>query len=453
MTESIQIQLKKGVLEMCVLALLSKGDNYAYDIASRMAEAVGMGEGTVYPLMRRMQNDGLVSTYLVESASGPSRKYYKITRSGAAALKAQQRRLGRLRSGRSQNSGRCRMTRADFLYLLRRGLEGLPQNQIKDLVADCESHFTEGMAAGRSEEEIAAALGDPSRLARELRAEAGFKRWEAEGTPRSFAGVVLALLGLATVDVMVLFPFLCTLGAIFLAFGAVALALFIAGVVILMISPFPGLAGLGLAGGLTDCPGTGACRPRPGGRRRRRRRAVLVGGRSHRAAAGALRTPAFPSHRFRFRLREIGHEQICGGWIFRYRDLCRLPDAARWRSAARRCRAAISILADGTGRVATLRVPASPPAVIVAWDGSDTVKIGINANVQYRPGSGDDMQVTGDPAVISHVRVKDGNIRLDCRGSYPGERLEITLPGRHLRQVRNRRCRAPHPERSRSTRI
>ena len=89
MTESLQIQLKKGVLEMCVLALLSKGDNYAYEIASRMAEAVGMGEGTVYPLMRRMQNDGLVTTYLVESQSGPSRKYYKLTRSGALALKSQ----------------------------------------------------------------------------------------------------------------------------------------------------------------------------------------------------------------------------------------------------------------------------------------------------------------------------------------------------------------------------
>ena len=89
MTDSIQIQLKKGVLEMCVLALLSKGDNYAYDIASRMAEAVGMGEGTVYPLMRRMQNDGLVSTYLVESASGPPRKYYKLTAEGKMALIAQ----------------------------------------------------------------------------------------------------------------------------------------------------------------------------------------------------------------------------------------------------------------------------------------------------------------------------------------------------------------------------
>ena len=90
MSESLQIQLKKGVLEMCVLALLSAGDNYAYEIASRMADAVGMGEGTIYPLMRRMQNDGLVSTYLQESGSGPPRKYYKITKAGRDAY-AQQR--------------------------------------------------------------------------------------------------------------------------------------------------------------------------------------------------------------------------------------------------------------------------------------------------------------------------------------------------------------------------
>jgi len=74
---------------MCVLVLLSRGDNYAYDIASRMAEAVGMGEGTIYPLMRRMQNDGLVTTYLKESGSGPPRKYYKLTKSGSQVLKAQ----------------------------------------------------------------------------------------------------------------------------------------------------------------------------------------------------------------------------------------------------------------------------------------------------------------------------------------------------------------------------
>jgi PadR family transcriptional regulator PadR len=54
-----------------------------------MADAVGMGEGTIYPLMRRMQNDGLVTTYLQESGSGPPRKYYKLTKAGATALKAQ----------------------------------------------------------------------------------------------------------------------------------------------------------------------------------------------------------------------------------------------------------------------------------------------------------------------------------------------------------------------------
>src|SRR2546430_13802438 len=88
MVESLQIQLKKGVLEMCVLALLSGGDNYAYESARRMAEAGGMGEGTIYPLMRRMQNDGLVSTYLQEAGSRPPRKYYKLTQSGAQAPKS-----------------------------------------------------------------------------------------------------------------------------------------------------------------------------------------------------------------------------------------------------------------------------------------------------------------------------------------------------------------------------
>ena len=87
--ESIQVQLKKGVLEMCVLALLSNGDGYAYDIAARLSEGIGMGEGTIYPLMRRMQNDGLVSTYLTESSSGPSRKYYRLTPAGKASFETQ----------------------------------------------------------------------------------------------------------------------------------------------------------------------------------------------------------------------------------------------------------------------------------------------------------------------------------------------------------------------------
>lgn len=89
MPETIDIQLKKGVLGLCVLALLARSDSYAYEIASRLSDAIGMGEGTIYPLMRRMQTDGLVETYLVESSSGPSRKYYRLTARGHEALKAQ----------------------------------------------------------------------------------------------------------------------------------------------------------------------------------------------------------------------------------------------------------------------------------------------------------------------------------------------------------------------------
>jgi PadR family transcriptional regulator PadR len=89
MPEGVEIQLKKGVLGLCVLALLSAHDNYAYEIASRLADDIGMGEGTIYPLMRRMQSDGLVETYLVESTAGPSRKYYRLTEAGRRAYDAQ----------------------------------------------------------------------------------------------------------------------------------------------------------------------------------------------------------------------------------------------------------------------------------------------------------------------------------------------------------------------------
>jgi PadR family transcriptional regulator, regulatory protein PadR len=88
-SESLLVQLRKGVLDLCVLALLARQDGYAYDIASRLADEIGMGEGTIYPLMRRMQEDGLVSTYLVEGPGGPPRKYYRMTDAGRATLKAQ----------------------------------------------------------------------------------------------------------------------------------------------------------------------------------------------------------------------------------------------------------------------------------------------------------------------------------------------------------------------------
>lgn len=89
MPEAIEIQLKKGALELCVLAMLSQHDSYAYEIASRLADAIGMGEGTIYPLMRRLQSDGLVETYLVESQTGPPRKYYRLSEDGKRSFQTQ----------------------------------------------------------------------------------------------------------------------------------------------------------------------------------------------------------------------------------------------------------------------------------------------------------------------------------------------------------------------------
>ncbi len=90
-SDSTQIQLKKGVLELCVLALLARKESYAYDICSTLSGAVGMGESTIYPLMRRMQKDGLVKSHLVETNSGPSRKYYRLTELGRQVFQTQKR--------------------------------------------------------------------------------------------------------------------------------------------------------------------------------------------------------------------------------------------------------------------------------------------------------------------------------------------------------------------------
>lgn len=133
------------------------------------------------------------------------------------------------------------MNRAMFLSELRMGLSGLPLSEIDETVADYEAHFTEGMAAGRSEAAIANALGDPARLARELRAEAGFKRWESERSAGSLLGAVIALLGLATLDLIFLIPFVCVVGAVLLAMLVTAIALFFAGGAVWVVALFPGM--------------------------------------------------------------------------------------------------------------------------------------------------------------------------------------------------------------------
>lgn len=75
-------QYKKGVLELCVLALLRKRDYYGYEISEFLSRHIDIADGTVYPILRKLKADGLLTIYLQEESGGPPRKYYKLTELG-----------------------------------------------------------------------------------------------------------------------------------------------------------------------------------------------------------------------------------------------------------------------------------------------------------------------------------------------------------------------------------
>jgi len=124
------------------------------------------------------------------------------------------------------------VTRDAFLRMLRLGLAGLPPHEVDDIVADYAAHFAESEASGRSEEEVSAALGDPARIARELRADVGLRRFEAHWSVSNLMAAMVALAGLAIVDVFFLLPLL--FAAMFVTLG-LAIALVAIGVVGLKI--------------------------------------------------------------------------------------------------------------------------------------------------------------------------------------------------------------------------
>ncbi len=85
--ENTKAQLRKGVLEYCILSILSKEEVYASDILERLKVArLLVVEGTIYPLLTRLKNAGLLQYRWEESKSGPPRKYYSLTDSGRAFL-------------------------------------------------------------------------------------------------------------------------------------------------------------------------------------------------------------------------------------------------------------------------------------------------------------------------------------------------------------------------------
>jgi PadR family transcriptional regulator PadR len=86
--ENTQTQMRKGILEYCILSIIAKGEIYASDIISELKKArLLVVEGTLYPLLTRLKNNGLLAYNWVESTSGPPRKYYVLSDEGHKILK------------------------------------------------------------------------------------------------------------------------------------------------------------------------------------------------------------------------------------------------------------------------------------------------------------------------------------------------------------------------------
>ena len=85
--EKTKVQMRKGVLEYCILSIIKKGDAYASDIIDELKKAeMIVVEGTLYPLLTRLKNDDLLQYRWEESTSGPPRKYYVLTPEGTQIL-------------------------------------------------------------------------------------------------------------------------------------------------------------------------------------------------------------------------------------------------------------------------------------------------------------------------------------------------------------------------------
>lgn len=90
--ENAQSQMRKGILEFCILAVIRRGEAYPSDLITELKSAgLPIFEGTLYPLLSRLKNAGLLSYRWEESPSGPPRKYFSLTNTGAASLASLER--------------------------------------------------------------------------------------------------------------------------------------------------------------------------------------------------------------------------------------------------------------------------------------------------------------------------------------------------------------------------
>ncbi|EJL94046.1 putative membrane protein [Herbaspirillum sp. CF444] len=339
------------------------------------------------------------------------------------------------------------MNRETFLRTLRAGLAGLSRQEIDEILADYETHFDEASASGRSEAEVAQALGDPARLARELRAETGLRRFEAHRSVANLATAMFALAGLAAVDIFFLLPLLLVIAVVAIGIGAGLVALGAAGVHVIFGAVFsahggsiPGalirmVVGFGLVaclvfGGSLLLLGLGAGvrllgryvrlhyrlldparneAPEPGSDVPPRK-SNAVGKRTLAAIVGLIIAVSLLA----FGASRIGSNGVEGAsWSRNTRWACGLSWLQRARAGHR--------TADGSDGV-------SSGTVTFPFESRDSLDIDLPTPVSYRPGTKAEATVSGDPAVISHVRIANGRLgfddEIDC---IPATHLTVRL--------------------------
>lgn len=125
------------------------------------------------------------------------------------------------------------MKQENFIQTLRHELSYLPKHEVDEILADYREYISDAIAAGRNEEEVIAALGDPAKLARELKAQANYRQWESNRSLSNLMRVVISIAGLGVMNFLLFFPFLIYM--ILLSAGyMVSIALMICGVVMVI---------------------------------------------------------------------------------------------------------------------------------------------------------------------------------------------------------------------------
>ena len=334
-----------------------------------------------------------------------------------------------------------------FLRTLRAGLAGLSRQEIEEIIADYEAHFAEARASGRSEAEVVEALGDPTRLARELRAETGLRRFEAHRSVGNLITAMLALAGLAAVDIFFLMPLLLVVAALALGLGIGLAALgavgahmiftvvffahggsFVGGVVRFVVGI--GLIACLVVGGSLLLLGLGAG-VRMLGRYMRLHYHLLEPGQDRQQASredmstqkwNVSKRPALfvvAGSTVAIALLALG-SSLAGS----HRD----GDPSWWPKGGWRCGPSWFDRVPASGVNAANPASTSPASVTFPFEANNRLDIDLPASVTYQPGPKAEATVTGDSTLVSHVRIADGRLGFDSGlGCSPVTHLSVRL--------------------------